>query len=301
MLYLNGKPHTIKLDTLKKSVTFVLSDVYGRRETVGNSYGETYNRNKSANIATFDAFYNYSDPTTNQNVELRYAERVQPKTTPTGAVNYYAPRKIVFKRGILVVKPGQSDLLFFLMNSPHFEKEDGSNSSTAKFRILDSGKHAQKIVEFKSIKLKAEELIIGESKAALSETALRRLLGSYEGFSGDAETMAISEVKAALLSFAEMDPEKLYKAAHSKKTGVKVVINENLSNEKISWDDASRSWKWAKNKKGEAKVIVVVPQGRDKTDWFVEWLTEEDNSNVLEELNTFSELIREEKDMAALK
>jgi hypothetical protein len=298
MLLINGEISKKPVTKINKRVTFVLTEQYSRNEVVGDSLGNTRQRKKLANNVTFDPFCTVYDKELNQQVELRYAERAQPKSTPTGVITIYEPRKVTFTNGVLSVEPGQSDLYHFLVNNDLFEKEDGSNAGRAKYRMLDAGKKADRTVAQKKLRRMAEDLIIGPAGSRLRETEQRRLLLALE-YHGNVDSMTANQVAEVLLELAEKEPERVFNTAKSKKTDVLAVIQECAAEKEIFWDDTTRHWRWKHNKNGDAKSIAVVPNGKDKMDWFVEFLTKDDNTNVFEELVKISNTIRELKEIEA--
>jgi hypothetical protein len=294
MLLINGKVSEKPLPKLKKRATFVLGDQYFRNEIVGDRNGNSRRVRRAPMSVAFDPFYVFTDESGNI-VELRYCNRLPQKQDNK---TIYSPYKIDIENGAIQVGPDSPDLHYFLINHPDFEKEDGSNAGSSKFKLLDEKVKSERKVEKERLVFEAKSLIIGPS--ALKEQEQRRLLLSFDDFNGDVDSMDFATVRDVLLSYADNEPEKMCNNATSSKTDIRIVVQENVNLGKIFYDGNTRHWRWKKDKKGNAASICVVPAGKDKQEWFVDFLIG-DTTNVLEELKKVAELAREEKEIAAMK
>jgi hypothetical protein len=294
MLLINGKVSEKPLPKLKKRATFTLGDQYFRNEVVGDRNGNSRRVRRAPASVSFDPFYVYTDESGNI-VELRYCNRL-PQVD--GQRTIYSPYKIDIENGMVQVGPESPDLYYFLVNHPDFEKADGSNAGRSKFKLLDEKVKSERKVEKERLVFEAKSLIIGPT--ALKEHEQRRLLMSFDDFNGDVDSLDFATVRDVLLSYADNEPEKMCSNARSSKTEIKIVVQENINLGKIFYDEGTRHWRWKKDKKGNAASICVVPAGKDKQEWFIDWLIA-DTSNVLEELKKVAELAREEKEIAAMK
>jgi hypothetical protein len=273
MLLINGQRKT-NLQRLKKSYTFELTEDY-------SYFNKKSGKLIRSNSLTIPAFYTKYDSKANDTVEIRYAETEQPYIDSAGKTNKkYAPHKVKFTRGRLVVRADQPDLYEFLINDPGLESNGGK-----KFRLKDPVAIAGKSVLDKKLLFEANKLIFG-GKEGLSEVELRRVLLSAGN--GDANDLDLDVVKDELLKIADNDPVEFVKMCQSKTMDTKVAFVSAMKKGIIAYEEKTNKFKWgaASGSKGD---IVAVPRGQSVGDWFVDWLLNVDNTGVLNEINALLE------------
>lgn len=74
-------------------------------------------------------------------------------------------------------------------------------------------------------------------------------------------------------SMAVTDPEKFLKLANSNETKIKSVVRRAANMKQIRFDASVSAWKWT----GNEEIILSVPRGKDRHDFFVQFLTQHEN------------------------
>ncbi len=267
---------------MKKAATFQLSTAYSR-------YDQKNKKKSVTKRFTTPTSYVVFDKKENQSVEYRYAEKEIPSFDSKGnQTNTYQPRKISFENGLILVPITKPELFTWFMNNPELG---------TKFILKDTSVAATKSIGDETLLFQAKAKIFG--KDAMPKQALKDVLISTGH--KNVEELSFDEIKFELNKMAQANPSHFITLCESKDMNMKVLIHTALKNKLLGFIDEKNHWTWGDNTSSKGNLIVAVPKGMDNpVPFFIEWLTQTDNSGVLTQLQVSVEkAVKPKKETAA--
>lgn len=233
----------------KKSREFEINPDRVRKDSHGNPKFP-----KSLGITTRFTAFNVKEK---RNVDVRIAEFVGSRNLPNGHTQKsYFPGQL-FINGQFKKTANDDEFLWFMI---HPNEENSTLRETGKgwrYRFMDKEAAANKKVDFRAKRARAEALIAGDH--ALTINQLRQIA---KGMNVDGvDNLSHDEVRDALFTIADRNPIDFYEKAKSPEIIFNGVVQDAIDKEKLylRTDNGLRKWYF------EEEELAIVPSSSDAT------------------------------------
>lgn len=289
-VYLNGEE--INLNKLREKPLEVrlVPEQGGARKLANVTFKKNPNRKVAASTYTLPAKYvgeNRIGKDTGgrtDEAEWRYVENVSgPKDD-----RKYNPLNIEFTDGKILTS--DISLAWFLLNHPKIQGNAEHYDNPVFFYRHNPVGVSKSNVKAQEKVLEAQNLILGNKK--LPKEKLVDIAYGV-GIAG-ADNMYLETLQERLYEMATNNPTLILDTATSKNVKVKSLINRAEQAAKIRFNDKRSHWEWV-GEDNDTGFICTVPKGMDKVVFFAKWLTDEDDTQVLENLQ-FAMMTKKEKE-----
>lgn len=284
MILIDGvKKDMFKGDLPDKNVVFQLTDKWStwiiKNDIRTRSFPASF---------TIEPFYAWTDTVNGTQHQVRYTKSTAKNDK---GVEIFSVQELEFTNGKLVVKPTETDLLWFLRNHPMNDTAE-QYSSPKGAKQKDSS-----IISFSEININKQNKEAWDKEEALLDAgvyirALRNkvLREHYEGFGRAYDDETEVTMKNYLMAEARKNPIAFLEKCKSGSLSVKALVSRAVDRNVIKLD--GKMWKWVSANGVVGNGIVKVPTGKDETEYLVEWLAGVDGTATREEIETELEKVK---------
>lgn len=256
--YNNISEKLLKTAQLKKGETAVFKMVNMRQKpwAPGQWFIPTIN------VPSTDDIYDPGDDTFKQ---IAYIKKVNPDGTFELDEIYVGPYGR--QPGALVLSGDNAkdrELYTYLYLSNFWDRADRDESKDLLLRLERPTEEAKKKREKRGTMIEA---------AVLAQNMKAEDLRTFAQAMGKDPDLDLAILRDFAEDMAINDPENFMKIANSSRTKIKSLVRRSTNKKAIHWDAATSTWRWSANN----EIILSVPRGKDRWDFFVGFLIENEN------------------------
>ncbi len=303
MLLINGKPvdddffHKLaavqKKDIaefqLKKPATFKLQDSFfttkNQREMKS---GKMTTRILVSPEFSIDATYDWYNPMTGMTAKLTYTSIYTPDER---GYNKNPISQVSFEYGFITVDVHQTDLKFWLNGHPlnqtnpkYLDNESTRPPKPFLFRELLPDRENNALIDHEKL-VASVTLMLTDSnyKGYINNESIKLLAKAY-GI-GSLADKGRKDIEKFLLKFVKQDPQKVLDDMRSSSIEIRSVLADAIEYGVIKHDAPHFKWTELKGKRVVNNgIICSVAVGQEPIDYFVNFMREQDNSGVYQQI-----------------
>jgi len=237
------------------------------------------------NSISLEVFYQFKPKGANEHGMFRWAQNRVARSISGQEAFEYTPALITFgNKGVISVDKKNLDMIYFLWNHPDNEgNADRNTKKRAKFYLENKDKEAKVSAEGNKLFAKVIQLIWSESDG-LDIDELRTIAKSM-GIPST-EDMPDDGIRNLLNDLATENPKEFLARTSGANLVVKSAIQDAIDKDVIYYDKESRNWCFVSRDGGPGDVICTVRPQESRMDRLTTFLTKEDRSNVLEQIES---------------